>query len=246
MMAFELLAGETYLRGSTPMELIEQLLFSPIEAPSRRAGTLPAAFDAWFLRSCDRDPARRWASVSEQVAALGAALAVPHGASAAPQSLITVVAQLAPPPINSVNLGQLGSVSVRRSSNSGGAAYAATEPDTAAPASRSDGKTQAPAPGQAPGPPRLEGDPTDAAHAPVAAGAAGDRLLRAEPAAPPALRSADRRARWVLIGLAVALLLALVLAAVAARALGTGAPRATETSARGVVLVVTRAADTLR
>ncbi|MFO0576868.1 MAG: protein kinase [Polyangia bacterium] len=243
MMAFELLTGETYLRGSSPMELIEQLLFSPIEAPSKRAGTLPAAFDAWFLRSCDRDPARRFTSVSEQVAALGAVLAVPHGAGAAPQSLVTVVAQLAPPPISSVNLGQLGSVSVGRSATSGGAAYAATEPDTAAAPGRSDSsdkRARGPAPGQEPSQAQVRSGPADAARAQVAA----DHSLRAEPKEPLAPRPAGRPTRWILIGLVVVLLLALAL--VASRALGAGAPRATAAGARGAALVVARAAGNVR
>lgn len=135
MMVFELLTGETYLRGANAMELIAQILFSSIEAPSRRVSTLPAAFDAWFLKSCDRDPSRRWATVAEQIAALRTALGVAAPAGA-PQSLIKALTQLAPSGVTSVEFTTL-------SGNKSQSAFAPTQEApsafSASAASSSDG-----------------------------------------------------------------------------------------------------------
>jgi len=77
LIAVRLLSAETYWRANTIAELMAQILSEPLYAPSTRWPHLSRAFDAWFLRSCDREPAARWPSVSEQAAALGRALAMP-------------------------------------------------------------------------------------------------------------------------------------------------------------------------
>jgi len=53
--------------------LMAQILALPMATASSRA-PLPAAFDGWFARSCDRDPSRRFRSVGEQIEALAVAL----------------------------------------------------------------------------------------------------------------------------------------------------------------------------
>ena len=59
--------------------------------PSERGCDLGVAFDRWFLRSCDRDAARRFASVGEQADALEVALATratsPRRPSQAPEAM---------------------------------------------------------------------------------------------------------------------------------------------------------------
>jgi hypothetical protein len=97
MMVYELLTGQTYLSGNDAMELITQLLFSEIEAPSKRTKQLPAAFDAWFLKACDRDPSKRWATTSAQLTALTVALGIPAPPASAPTALADAINKITPP-----------------------------------------------------------------------------------------------------------------------------------------------------
>ncbi len=70
--AFRMLTGGNYWPSATTAELLGMILREPMEAASTKAPQvqLGEAFDAWFARSCDRDPSRRWATVGEQVSAL--------------------------------------------------------------------------------------------------------------------------------------------------------------------------------
>jgi serine/threonine-protein kinase len=70
LIAIRLLTAELYWTAGTQPELMVQLLVAPMVRPAERWPWLGEAFDAWFARSCDRDPAARWRSVSEQVTAL--------------------------------------------------------------------------------------------------------------------------------------------------------------------------------
>jgi len=83
MLAYRFLAGASYWPSATTGELMAMILHEALTPPSARAprASLGPAFDAWFMRSCDRDPARRWASVGEQVAALADAFGMPLPAS---------------------------------------------------------------------------------------------------------------------------------------------------------------------
>jgi serine/threonine-protein kinase len=74
MVAYDLLVGHPYWRAESPTETIAQILFGDLAAPSDQGFPLGEAFDSWFLRSCDRDPSKRWASVTEQAEALCRAL----------------------------------------------------------------------------------------------------------------------------------------------------------------------------
>jgi len=76
LVAYRLLAGESYFRGD-PINILAQLLHEPMRAPSERHPELGTAFDAWFLRACHRDPEQRFPSAAEQVETLAAALALP-------------------------------------------------------------------------------------------------------------------------------------------------------------------------
>ncbi|WP_437949941.1 protein kinase [Sorangium sp. So ce296] len=83
LIAVRLLTGDIYWTANSMAELMVALLVMRLYPPSSRWRWLPPAFDAWFLRSCDRDPAARFPSVREQSLALGAALAA-AGAPAEP------------------------------------------------------------------------------------------------------------------------------------------------------------------
>lgn len=73
--AYRLLMGKTYYEGGV-MVILGQLLNGTLEAPSLRGSPFGAAFDAWFLKACHRDPRERFASASDQVKALAGALGV--------------------------------------------------------------------------------------------------------------------------------------------------------------------------
>jgi len=83
MLAVRFLTAASYWPSATTGELMAMILTEPMLTPSSKfeRAALPPAFDAWFARSCDRDPARRWPSVGEQVAALADAFALPLPAS---------------------------------------------------------------------------------------------------------------------------------------------------------------------
>jgi serine/threonine-protein kinase len=75
LLAFRALAGHEYFGHVRAFpELVLHIASEPLVAPSARAPRLPAAFDAWFLRSCARQPEERFGDVAAQVAALEAAL----------------------------------------------------------------------------------------------------------------------------------------------------------------------------
>ncbi len=92
MLAYRFLAGASYWPSATTGELMSMILNDPMPPPSTQNPRLAAVpgFDAWFLRSCHRDPARRWATAGEQVEALAEALGLPLPAS------ISMNATLAP------------------------------------------------------------------------------------------------------------------------------------------------------
>lgn len=75
--AYEMLTATPYWRARSGDAVLDEVLRGVLEAPSRRAPSevaLPQAFDAWFLRACASDPAARFASAGEAVAALRDAL----------------------------------------------------------------------------------------------------------------------------------------------------------------------------
>jgi serine/threonine-protein kinase len=73
LVAYRLLAGESYYRGDA-LGILAQLLHEPLRVPSQRHPELGRAFDAWFAKACHRSPEQRFASTAEQVEALAAAL----------------------------------------------------------------------------------------------------------------------------------------------------------------------------
>ncbi|HEX2573972.1 MAG TPA: TOMM system kinase/cyclase fusion protein [Polyangia bacterium] len=118
MLAFTLLVGRPYFAARAIGELMLAILHDPLVPPSQQAPELPATFDAWFARSCDRDPAQRWSSAAEQVEALATALGVP---ASTPTSLSlslplpTESAQDTPPAPRSTSSKQYsGSLDARR------------------------------------------------------------------------------------------------------------------------------------
>jgi serine/threonine protein kinase len=69
MLAYRLLTGQTYWSAHSVAELMAAIVRDPVSVPTARHSELPAEFDAWFLRSCDRSPDERWSSAGEQITA---------------------------------------------------------------------------------------------------------------------------------------------------------------------------------
>jgi hypothetical protein len=76
LIAYRLLTGESYHRGDV-MSILGDLVHGKLEPPSARGHALGAAFDAWFLKACHRDPEQRFASAAEQMEALAEAFGLP-------------------------------------------------------------------------------------------------------------------------------------------------------------------------
>ncbi len=70
MIAVELLTGEKYWPSDKPSELLRLLMTAPLTPPRERWPSLPDGFDEWFSGSCARDPAKRFATVGDQVTVL--------------------------------------------------------------------------------------------------------------------------------------------------------------------------------
>jgi serine/threonine protein kinase len=82
LITYRLLTGQVYWSATTMAQLMLQIVIEPMPPPSTRSA-LPAAFDEWFARACDRDPGRRFRTVSAQVEALAVALGLaPRGSVA--------------------------------------------------------------------------------------------------------------------------------------------------------------------
>jgi serine/threonine-protein kinase len=78
LIAFKLLIGHSYWRSGSLAQLLAQILVEGMPPPSQRGSVRGPAFDAWFLRACDRDADKRFASAREQVEALAVALGLPE------------------------------------------------------------------------------------------------------------------------------------------------------------------------
>jgi serine/threonine protein kinase len=100
LITFELLTGEDYWRASNIAALMQQILAGAKDLPSERSTRVPKTFDAWFLRSCRRDPAERWPSVGAQIDALGPILEPLAGSLAFEATAIAPAPALSKPKAN--------------------------------------------------------------------------------------------------------------------------------------------------
>ena len=96
LIALRLLTRDSYWTAGSTGELMVQILETPMPSPTERWPHLGERFDAWFRRSCHRDPSQRWSSVLEQVTALAAALdvALPSGAGSLGRLSLAPIAPL--------------------------------------------------------------------------------------------------------------------------------------------------------
>ncbi|MCZ7680677.1 MAG: hypothetical protein M5U28_18675 [Sandaracinaceae bacterium] len=87
LISFYALTGHSYWRAARTEHvnlsaLLVEVMTHPIEPPSIRArelgATLPAGYDAWFLRAVDRDPDRRFADAARAIESLATVLRGEH------------------------------------------------------------------------------------------------------------------------------------------------------------------------
>lgn len=71
IMAFEMLTGEVPFQGTSPLAVAMQQLHDQPPPPSSLQPSLSAATDAVILRALDKDPTRRWPTVTALADALG-------------------------------------------------------------------------------------------------------------------------------------------------------------------------------
>jgi serine/threonine-protein kinase len=84
LIAYKLLTGIPYWRGTSVASIIGEILYEPLMTPSARGHSFGEAFDAWFLRACHREPPLRFESAEEQIEALARALGFPVRVSSRP------------------------------------------------------------------------------------------------------------------------------------------------------------------
>jgi serine/threonine-protein kinase len=76
VIAFQCVTGELPFDSEGVGDLLIKISIGDIPVPSKVFPSLPANFDAWFLRACDRDPAKRFQSAREMAVALGGVVGV--------------------------------------------------------------------------------------------------------------------------------------------------------------------------
>jgi len=86
LIAFRLLTSQYFWRDGSLAQLVAQILYNPIEPPTKRFPALGPEFDGWFLRACAREPEARFESAPQQVEALAKALGVASQESGADRS----------------------------------------------------------------------------------------------------------------------------------------------------------------
>jgi serine/threonine-protein kinase len=117
LIAFKLLTGRSYWKPGTLVQLLAQILVEPMPPASERGSTLGPAFDAWFLRACDRDTNNRFPSAREQVEALAGALGLPEQARMSDSAPRTVISPGSTPPLLPQAAQALGSAATFNASS---------------------------------------------------------------------------------------------------------------------------------
>jgi eukaryotic-like serine/threonine-protein kinase len=65
VIAFKCVMGRLPFDGESVGDLLVKICTAPIPVPSQMSPGLPASFDAWFLRALEREPDRRFSTVTE-------------------------------------------------------------------------------------------------------------------------------------------------------------------------------------
>src|SRR5512132_444664 len=76
VIAFQCVTGDLPFDSEGMGDLLIKISVGEMPIPSKVLSTIPANFDAWFARACDRDPGRRFQSAREMAVALGGVVGV--------------------------------------------------------------------------------------------------------------------------------------------------------------------------
>jgi eukaryotic-like serine/threonine-protein kinase len=93
VIAFRCVAGQLPFQGEAIGDLLVKICTAPLPVPSHYVAGLPPAFDQWFFRALEREPAARFQSARELADGLAAAAGM--GAPRAPVSSLSAPAELA-------------------------------------------------------------------------------------------------------------------------------------------------------
>lgn len=79
LIVFRALTGRSYFEGATHVaDLVLAIVHDALPTPSSLSPRFPPALDAWFARSCDRDPDSRHSSIEAQYVELERCLGTPQ------------------------------------------------------------------------------------------------------------------------------------------------------------------------
>ena len=112
LIAHELLTGVSYWAEEQMTTLLAKIIFKPLVPPSSKGVKLGPRFDDWFLRSCAREPAQRWASIGEQIEALADALEVDRAILTATEPPPALRAWLESRPVRTAEVKELRLLSI--------------------------------------------------------------------------------------------------------------------------------------
>ncbi len=76
VIAFQCVTGDLPFDSEGVGDLLIKISIGEMPVPSKVLPSVPANFDAWFARACDRDPAKRFQSAREMAVALGGVVGV--------------------------------------------------------------------------------------------------------------------------------------------------------------------------
>jgi eukaryotic-like serine/threonine-protein kinase len=76
VIAYKCVTGVLPFEGESVGDLLVKICTAPVPRPSATLPGLPAAFDAWFLRALEREPAQRFATATELADALAFAAGI--------------------------------------------------------------------------------------------------------------------------------------------------------------------------
>jgi eukaryotic-like serine/threonine-protein kinase len=75
---FAAMTGRLPFEGEMLGDIVLKVCAAPLPLPSRLNSNLPAGLDAWFLRACSRDPARRFQTADELAQSLAGVCGISH------------------------------------------------------------------------------------------------------------------------------------------------------------------------
>ncbi|MEZ4301440.1 MAG: serine/threonine-protein kinase [Polyangiaceae bacterium] len=97
VLAYQCVTGELPFDSEGVGDLLIKITIGDMPVPSKVMHGLPPAFDGWFARACDRDPARRFASARAAAEALARLSGLAAGAGAGPATVPRPSASIPPP-----------------------------------------------------------------------------------------------------------------------------------------------------